>query len=116
MLAAFDKPDAKAPASMGAVGATVVMLTAIAARIEKCVNAVAEDQERQLSELRAKAAKVDDLEGRIKTFDPLVYTGRECGKRSITMNLADGRKVVVITEISSGSEPPATLQSRPLRD
>jgi hypothetical protein len=112
--AAFDKPGAHTPAAKGTVDAAMVLVTAIAGRVQKRVLAIIEDLELRLSDVQAKAdtieAKADkiaNLERRFKTFDPLVYDGRECGKRSITMRLNDGRRVVVTTEVSSGSERPA---------
>ena len=97
------EPDAKMPATKGALNAGLVLIGAFAAEIEKRVTEISENLERRLVALHAKADKITDLERRFKTFDPLVYDNRECGKRSVTMRLSDGRDVLVTTEVSSAN-------------
>src|SRR5689334_2297420 len=74
----FRKSDARDPATKGEMRALHIMLLSLAA---------------------TNAEHLLPLQKRIASFDPMSFVDRESGRRSMNVELSDGRRAMITTEV-----------------
>jgi hypothetical protein len=100
---ACKEPGALGPATKASVSAAILMVTRLAVVAEKRLTEFHNGFERRISQIEGRQDKLADLERKITAFDPLQFKDRESGKRSIRMQLTDGREAVLTSEVTAAS-------------
>jgi hypothetical protein len=100
MRAALHAPGAGSPVMRGVFESGLILLGAYAAEIRNRVLEIADNLGCRLAAIEAKA---DKLERKVAALDPVSFVSRESGKRSMEMELTDGRRAIVTSEVHSGN-------------